>query len=172
MACSGPITQRWLELRDGILGGEGPGSQMSATSRREGRFPGVGEADSRAHWQRVYRERDPSGVSWYEAVAETSLALIAEAGLAADAAIVDAGGGASPLTRDLLAMGYRDLTVADISAAALERSRAALGSLGDRVQWVQADLRDHDFGRTFDLWHDRAVSVSYTHLTLPTIYSV
>jgi SAM-dependent methyltransferase len=25
------------------------------------------------------------------------------------------------------------------------------------VTWVEADVRDHDFGRRFDLWHDRAV---------------
>jgi SAM-dependent methyltransferase len=113
--------------------------------------------DSTAHWQRTYAERHPPQWSWTEERPTVSLELIAEAALPPDAAILDVGGGASRLAVELLAAEYRDLTVADISGAALARARADLGEAAARVAWVEADLRDHDFGRGFDLWHDRAV---------------
>jgi SAM-dependent methyltransferase len=110
-----------------------------------------------AHWQRVYRERRPGEVSWYEPNPAVSLELIEEAGLSAGAPILDAGGGASGLAGRLLDAGYTDVTVADISAAALERAHAALGAEAERVRWLQADLRSQGPGRRFDLWHDRAL---------------
>jgi SAM-dependent methyltransferase len=110
------------------------------------------------HWERVYAEKEPEEVSWFETVPKTSLAVIAEAVLPATAAILDVGGGTSTLAEHLVRAGYRDVTVADISDTALERARARF-SAGDAaaVHWVQADVRSHAFDRTFDLWHDRAV---------------
>ena len=61
------------------------------------------------------------------------------------------------LASELLGRGYRDITVADISGAALRAARVEYGSDAERVRWVEADVRTHDFGRRFDLWHDRAV---------------
>ena len=117
----------------------------------------LGVVDAQAHWERLYMEREPEQLSWYQPVPEISLALIEEAGLPLDAAILDVGGGTSKLAGLLVARGYRDVTVADISQAALQRARAELGSAGRPVTWVQADVRVHDFARGFDLWHDRAV---------------
>ena len=79
-------------------------------------------SDDQAHWEAVYRKRQPRQMSWYEPVPEVSLELIEEAGLARDAAILDAGGGASSLAGRLLAAGYTDITVADISGAANQES--------------------------------------------------
>ena len=73
-----------------------------------------------------------------------------------DAPIVDVGAGASRLAQELLGRGHTDITVADISARALERAREGFAD-ADQVEWVVADVRDHDFGRRFALWHDRAV---------------
>lgn len=109
------------------------------------------------HWQRVYAERAPSEVSWHEPEPAVSLELIEEAGLERRAAILDAGGGASLLAARLLESGYTDVTVSDISAAALDRARAGLGSIAGRVSWLQADLRAHRLERRYDLWHDRAL---------------
>jgi SAM-dependent methyltransferase len=111
---------------------------------------------AQAHWERIYEEKAPDEVSWYESVPRASLELIEEARVARDAAILDVGGGASGLAGRLLDAGYTDITVADISGRALDRARAALGEDADRVAWVEADVREHDFGRRFDLWHDRA----------------
>jgi SAM-dependent methyltransferase len=112
---------------------------------------------AQAHWQRIYEENAPDEVSWYEAVPRASLELIEEAELTRNAAILDVGGGASMLAGQLLDAGYTDITVADISGGALDRARSALGEAADRVTWIEADVRDHDFGRSVDLWHDRAV---------------
>ncbi|HYM55417.1 MAG TPA: class I SAM-dependent methyltransferase, partial [Solirubrobacteraceae bacterium] len=88
---------------------------------------------------------------------QRSLELIQASGLGRDAGILDVGGGASGLAAQLLGMGYTDLTVADISAAALAHAQAELAGDAARVCWVEADVRAHDFGRRYDLWHDRAV---------------
>ena len=96
-------------------------------------------------------------MSWFEPSSETSLGLIAEAGIPRDAAIVDVGGGASRLAGGLLSAGYTDVTVADVSAAALDAAREQLGDDAGNVEWVEADALTHDFGRRFDLWHDRAL---------------
>lgn len=112
---------------------------------------------SEGHWRRTYLESPPEELSWAERIPAVSLALISDAALPLDAALIDVGGGASGLAGELLGRGYRDVTVADISAEALEHARRRVGADAARVTWVQADVRDHDFGRRFDLWHDRAV---------------
>jgi ubiquinone/menaquinone biosynthesis C-methylase UbiE len=116
-----------------------------------------GPVSPRAHWDGVYAQRDPRELSWFEPAPEISLALIEQAGVARDRAIVDIGGGTSGLAAALLAGGYTDITVADISAAALHAAATTLGADAQRVRWVTADVRSHDFGRRYDLWHDRAV---------------
>ena len=95
-------------------------------------------------------------VSWFEAEPRSSLTMIEALALPPGAPIVDVGGGASGLARELLSRGHTDITVADISAEALERAGDGF-SEADRITWVVADVRDHDFGRRFALWHDRAV---------------
>jgi SAM-dependent methyltransferase len=116
-----------------------------------------GVPNEHGHWQQVYEERDPDEVSWFEQTPERSLAMIEGAVPHKDAAIIDVGGGASRLAGELLRRGYGDITIADISAEALEQARRELGERADEVVWVQADVRDQAFGRRFDLWHDRAV---------------
>jgi SAM-dependent methyltransferase len=63
----------------------------------------------------------------------------------------------SPLSAHLLNMGYTDLTVADISPAALAHTQAELGDAAAQVCWIEADIRAQVFERRYDLWHDRAV---------------
>ena len=113
-------------------------------------------ADARDHWQGVYAAREPTEVSWYEPVPAVSLELIEASGVARDAGIVDVGGGASTLAAELARAGYTDVAVADISAEALARARGELASAG-AIRFVEADVTDHDFGRRFELWHDRAL---------------
>lgn len=74
-----------------------------------------------------------------------------------DSGVVDVGGGASRLVDCLIAAGYTDLTVVDVSDAALDRARSRLGDLADRVIWRVADVRELRLGREVDVWHDRAV---------------
>jgi SAM-dependent methyltransferase len=117
----------------------------------------MADPGAEGHWQDVYGRREPAQVSWFEPVPATSLAWITKANLPADAAILDAGGGVSTLAGELVGRGYGDVTVADISTSAIERAKTELGGVGERITWIQADLRSHGFDRRYDLWHDRAV---------------
>jgi SAM-dependent methyltransferase len=110
-----------------------------------------------ADWQRIYADRGIEELSWTESTPTTSLALITEAGLPTDAAIIDVGGGASRLAAELVGNGYSDVTVADISEEAMRRARSRLDPDDALVSWIEADVRNHDFQRRFDLWHDRAL---------------
>jgi SAM-dependent methyltransferase len=116
----------------------------------------VGSAATAAHWRTAYEEKAPDEVSWFEAEPATSLALIEAASLPRDAAIVDIGGGASRLAAELIARGYEDVTVADISGPALDRGRVVAGPASERIDYVEVDVTE-GLGRRFDLWHDRAL---------------
>jgi 2-polyprenyl-3-methyl-5-hydroxy-6-metoxy-1,4-benzoquinol methylase len=114
--------------------------------------------DSRAHWEKVYRSKRPDEVSWYRAHLETSLELIAEAALDRDAAILDVGGGESTLVDDLLARGYRNVSVLDVASTALDVAKERLGASADRVRWLCGDVTTIALPRHgYDVWHDRAV---------------
>lgn len=120
--------------------------------------------DSKQHWDEVYAQKAEDAVSWFQPRPGISLALIAAAGLKPVDPIVDVGGGASRLVDQLLAQGHQDVTVLDVAAAALEKSRARLGKAQDRVHWVVADITRWRPERRYRLWHDRAV---FHFLTAP-----
>jgi SAM-dependent methyltransferase len=111
-----------------------------------------------AHWERVYRTKRPDDVSWFRSHLEMSLALIQRTGVSLDAPIIDIGGGASTLVDDLLASGYRDVTVLDVSASALDVTRTRLGSGASAVTWLADDVTEARLPHEhFAVWHDRAV---------------
>ena len=113
---------------------------------------------SKSHWERVYRSKAPDAVSWYAAHLDESLGYIRRASVAADAAIVDVGGGEATLVDDLLDAGYRNVAVLDLSERALQVCRTRLADRADRVSWLAADALEHEFApRSVDVWHDRAV---------------
>ena len=114
--------------------------------------------DRQQHWETVYRTKAPDAVSWYRPHLDTSLTLIERAAPDRGAAVLDVGGGASTLVDDLLARGYRDLSVLDISTEALNVARERLGEAADKVTWLADDLLDAPLPQArYDLWHDRAV---------------
>ncbi|PIY04843.1 MAG: SAM-dependent methyltransferase, partial [Gallionellales bacterium CG_4_10_14_3_um_filter_54_96] len=94
--------------------------------------------DSKTHWETVYSSKSTDEVSWFQPHADLSLNLIKATGAGRGAAIIDVGGGASTLVDDLVAEGYADLTVLDLSAAALKAARKRLGAEADRVCWLEA----------------------------------
>lgn len=111
----------------------------------------------KSHWEQVYGTKQPTEVSWFQPVPEKSLQLIRATGIAHEQAILDAGGGASTLVDNLLADGFRDVSVLDISANALQKSRERLGERASAVSWIEADVTEFMPQRHYDLWHDRAV---------------
>jgi SAM-dependent methyltransferase len=112
--------------------------------------------DRREHWEAVYAQKQPHEVSWTQEYPETSLRFIAEAQLPITASIIDIGGGDSRLVDFLLDLGYTDITVLDISEAAIRRAQTRLGDRAILVSWIVSDIEEFVPRRQYDLWHDRA----------------
>ena len=114
--------------------------------------------NTQTHWEKIYTEKAPDAVSWYRPHLETSLELIESAASDFSTSIIDVGGGESTLVDDLLARGYENITVLDISQAAIDVNRKRLGKAFERVHWLVADVTQVELPRSaYDVWHDRAV---------------
>ena len=114
--------------------------------------------DVKTHWENIYQTKAPDAVSWYRPHLETSLALIERATKDRSASVIDVGGGESTLVDDLIARGFQNITVLDISQVAIDATKNRLGHLGKRVHWLVADVTEVELeSRTYDIWHDRAV---------------
>ena len=114
------------------------------------------QAEEAAHWDAAYAQGDDTR-SWFEQHPDMSLRMLDSASVSAADALIDVGGGASPLTGALLDRGFRDLTVLDISATGTQHARARLGPRADQVHWLTADVRSWHPERHYQAWHDRAV---------------
>jgi SAM-dependent methyltransferase len=115
------------------------------------------ESDSRqSHWENVYTTKSENEVSWFQDNPAPSLALIKEVGAKPASAIIDVGGGASRLVDHLIGDGFHDVTVLDLSAAALETAKARLGERAGHAHWLVADATSWQPARAYDVWHDRA----------------
>ncbi len=109
-----------------------------------------------AHWENVYATKGENEVSWFQENPTPSLELMDLAQLTPDSAIIDIGGGASRLVDRLVARGFRNVTVLDLSESALSAAKARLGDQANNVQWVVADVTTWEPPQIYDLWHDRA----------------
>jgi len=114
-------------------------------------------SERQEHWSRVYEEKTPDAVSWYQAEAEHTLRALDRFGANSSLTLIDVGGGASNLVDALLDRGWRDITVLDIAASALEAAKIRLGGRSDRVHWEVADITEWRPARKYNVWHDRAV---------------
>jgi SAM-dependent methyltransferase len=113
--------------------------------------------NAKQHWEKVYREKDPvADVSWFQSCPAVSLKWI-EADLAKNDPLIDVGGGASWLVDHLIDAGFRDVSVMDISRAALDHARGRLNLRAKKVTWIEADVTEFIPPKRFALWHDRAV---------------
>lgn len=116
--------------------------------------------DVRTHWETIYTTKAPDQVSWYRAHLEISLALIMRAvsDRTASASIIDVGGGESTLVDDLLEQGFQNITVLDVSQAAIDVSKARLRERARGIHWFVADITQVELEpMAYDVWHDRAV---------------
>ncbi len=109
------------------------------------------------HWDQVYQHKAADAVSWFRPHLERSLSLIEKAAPDRAMSVIDVGGGESTLVDDLLAAGYRDVSVLDISQTAMEATRQRLGPEGpaqcsglDVVRYDTAGLHS-EFGAAFQL---------------------
>ena len=114
--------------------------------------------DRRHHWENIYNTKTREQVSWFREHLDTSIELILNTGVGKSAAVIDVGGGNSTLVDDLLNLGFLDVSVLDISGAAIEGSRERLGPRGSKVHWIESDITTADLPKDrYDVWHDRAV---------------
>jgi SAM-dependent methyltransferase len=109
------------------------------------------------HWERIYQTRPVDEVSWFQAKPATSLRLVEEASPGRGSSLVDVGGGASTLVDELVAEGFTDITVVDVSQRALDVVHERLGGDVAAVRLVHGDVLTWEPDRSFGLWHDRAV---------------
>jgi len=112
----------------------------------------------KTHWERIYEKKGPKQVSWYQEHAQYSLQYIRNTGIQKTGHIIDVGGGASTLVDDLIADGFQNISVLDVSGTALQLAHQRLGAKANDVKWIEADITQADLPHhAYDLWHDRAV---------------
>ena len=110
------------------------------------------------HWKNVYTNKPVDEVSWFQPYAEKSLSIIESLKIPKNAQIIDVG--ASCLVDDLLDQKYSNITVVDLSAAALKTAQQRLGEAASTVRWLVEDVTQLSLPKhSIDLWHDRAVSI-------------
>jgi rhodanese-related sulfurtransferase/2-polyprenyl-3-methyl-5-hydroxy-6-metoxy-1,4-benzoquinol methylase len=150
------------DVRYVVVCNEGFSSSLAARSLQElgleratdlvGGFQGWRSMTRAPHWDDVYRTRNLESVSWFQRDPAMSLRLVEST----PGSVIDVGAGTSTLVDHLLEAGRTDITVLDVSEAALTSTRRRLGAAADRVTFEVADVMDWDPGRQFDVWHDRA----------------
>jgi ubiquinone/menaquinone biosynthesis C-methylase UbiE len=111
---------------------------------------------SKLHWEKVYSSKQMNEVSWYQPTPEISLGFINGLNISKTDAIIDVGGGDSYLVDHLLKKGFADITVLDISEAAINRAKQRLGNAAKRINWIISDITELSIDKKFDFWHDRA----------------
>lgn len=118
-----------------------------------------------AHWNSIYNTKDSAQLSWTQNRPSPSLEWILDAFPERNAAIIDVGGGISPLAEFLINAGYVEPTVLDISGSAIKKMKEHLGDRQNLIEWVEGDVTIFKPIRRFDLWHDRAVFHFLTNRT-------
>jgi SAM-dependent methyltransferase len=116
------------------------------------------EMSRQAHWQEMYRDKSEQQTSWFRPHLDASLRWIDSLELPPDAPLIDVGGGRSTLVDDLLDRSFTDVTVLDLSDAALAQSRLRLGDQAASVHWLAGEITEVELPTAhYVLWHDRAV---------------
>lgn len=108
------------------------------------------------HWENIYKTKRFKDVSWYQDIPKTSLDFISQFNIPLEAKIIDVGGGESLLVDNLLELGYKDITVLDISETAIQRAKDRLGAKASAVTWITEDITTFVPTTKYDFWHDRA----------------
>lgn len=110
----------------------------------------------REHWDNIYTSMAEEEVSWFQPYPKTSMAFLEVFNLPLSANIIDIGGGDSHFVDALIAKGFYNIYVLDISAKALESAKKRLGESASNIQWIVADVTEFNPPVQFDFWHDRA----------------
>lgn len=112
--------------------------------------------DRKNHWENIYTKKKLTDVSWYQPIPETSLNFFKQFEVPTTASIIDVGGGDSFLVDHLLDLGYQNISVLDVSEAAIERAKQRLSDSANKVTWIIDDATTFRPTLKYDFWHDRA----------------
>ena len=112
---------------------------------------------TKSHWEKIYSEKSPKEVSWTQEVPETSIEFFNDFKLSKTSPIIDVGGGESKFVDYLLAKGYKNISVLDISENAIKKAKDRLGEKSKNIEWIVCDINDFNPKKKYALWHDRAV---------------
>ena len=112
---------------------------------------------TKSHWEKIYSEKSPKEVSWTQEVPETSIEFFNDFKLSKTSPIIDVGGGESKFVDYLLAEGYKNISVLDISENAIKKAKDRLGEKSKNIEWILCDINDFNPKKKYALWHDRAV---------------
>lgn len=122
--------------------------------------------DFKKYWDEAYQKSPITNLGWYEENPKPSLELIDSCNLPNEALIFNACAGATTLIPELLAKGYENILVNDISAMAFTALKNNL-PVSEKVsaQYIVDDLTKPEALlnlKNVDLWHDRAVLHFFT----------
>ena len=109
------------------------------------------------HWENIYQNKNEDEVSWFQKTPNTSIEIINSIKIKKQSKIIDVGSGRSRLFKNLIELGYNNLTYLDISESAAKKSKIFLGEQSKNIEWIVEDVLNFEPKQNFDVWHDRAV---------------
>ena len=112
------------------------------------------------YWNSRYSDTGWREVSWFQEIPEPSTSLVIKYASKKRDAVVDVGGGASLLVDALIADGFTNVTVVDLSSAAIATAQERVNN--QCATFVASDIREWEPTQQFEIWHDRA---AYLFLT-------
>lgn len=113
--------------------------------------------DTKAHWETVYQTKSPDQVSWTQEYPELAINYLTDLNLPKDAAIIDIGGGEAAFAEAAMDLGYTNISVLDISEAALANAKNRLGAKSEALKWIVSDILSFEATEKYEFWYDRAV---------------
>ncbi|SMM98508.1 SAM-dependent methyltransferases [uncultured Candidatus Thioglobus sp.] len=113
-------------------------------------------SDTLKHWDAIYQNKNHKTLSWHQTQATISLDWILDFS-DKNSAIIDVGAGVSVLVDNLLAQGYDNLSLLEISPAAIQIVQKRLKNHAEKIDFYNQNILDFQTDSKFDLWHDRAV---------------
>ena len=112
---------------------------------------------AQTHWDNAYSLKGVNDRSWSESGESDSLDEFDSADLSSEDGIIDVGGGASTFVKSLVQRGYNNVTVLDVSQAAIDEAKLILGDTRESVKWIVSDVVQWEPTETYSYWNDRAV---------------
>jgi len=114
------------------------------------------DASLKEHWEKVYTKTETEKRGWYQKIPVISLELYELTGAHTGQKILDVGGGTSHLSEGINVQ-LNQLTILDISEAAISELQTELKDHSHHIHFLSGDICSVKFNDTFDIWHDRAV---------------